>query len=322
MVGVRLRTALLLAGLMVCAPLALAPWALARPATDLDGFSAAVARSAAGTAQTQSTNWAGYAVHRSGESFRQVVGVWAEPAATCRRGHRTFSSYWVGLGGYSLSSRALEQTGTEVDCTSAGQVHAFAWFELVPAASVRVRLEVPPGDLLRGAVTVSGHRVHILLQDLTRHTAFSKALQAPDVDVSSAEWIVEAPSECLGSGRCFTLPLANFGLASFDGAEAQPVTGQPGAIADARWSRTRIRLIPHNQRFVLSHRGLGGGGKAVPSGLQSGGSGFTVSYSPLGLNSATAAPARALPAGRLVHRADVGSPRMTRNVRTPTVLPH
>ena len=35
--------------------------------------------------------------------------------------------------------------GTEVDCTSAGKAEAFAWFELVPAASVRVRLQGAPG---------------------------------------------------------------------------------------------------------------------------------------------------------------------------------
>src|ERR1700731_2996747 len=89
-----------------------------------------------------SANWAGYAVHRSGESFTQVVGTWREPTLTCRKGDQAFSSYWVGLGGYSTTAKALEQTGTEVDCTSAGKVRAFAWFELVPAASVRVRLQV------------------------------------------------------------------------------------------------------------------------------------------------------------------------------------
>src|SRR5579884_1772602 len=136
---------------------------------------------------SQSANWAGYAVHGAGESFHQVVGIWREPSTSCRPGRETFSSYWVGLGGYSAHSQALEQTGTEVDCTSQGSVRAFAWFELVPAAAVRVRLSVPPGDLIRGAVTVAGHRVLISLQDLTRHTSFIKALQTNLIDVSSAE---------------------------------------------------------------------------------------------------------------------------------------
>lgn len=312
MVGLRLSTAMLAAGLLACAPSA-----LAQPATSLDGHTTGLARTASGSAQTQSSNWAGYAVHRSGASFRQVVGVWTEPDASCRRGRRTFSSYWVGLGGYSATSEALEQTGTEVDCTSAGRAHAFAWFELVPAASVRVRLKVASGDLIEGAVTVAGRRVHIMLQDLTRQTAFSKTLHPRVVDVSSAEWIVEAPSQCVGGGRCFTLPLANFGVASFDGALAQPVSGQPGSISDARWSRTRIRLIPHDQGFVLSRPGLGNGGKAFPSGLQSAGSSFTVTYSPLAWHPAAPVPSPLPATGRLVHPAKSGF-SVTRRARPPT----
>ncbi len=230
---------------------------------------------------SQSTNWAGYAVRRTGTSFRRVVGVWTAPDPACRRGDRTFSSYWVGLGGYSTRSSALEQAGTEVDCTSTGQARAFAWYELIPAGSVRLHLGVTPGDLIRATVTVTGRRVRFALQDLTRHTTFSKVLSASVVDVSSAEWIVEAPSECVGNGRCFTLPLANFGLAGFDGALVAPLTGAAGPISDGRWTRTQIRLVPHDEGFVLSHPTLGSGGDAFPSGLQGDGSAFSVSYSPL-----------------------------------------
>src|SRR5437588_6289542 len=140
MVRLRLLTVVLAGGLLACA----SP-ALARTGT--------------------STNWAGYAIHRSGESFRQVVGVWREPSASCRPGHRTFSSYWLGLGGYSSTAKALEQAGTEVDCTFQGRVRTFAWFELVPAASVKIGLKVPPGDLIKGTVAVAGRRVRISLAD-------------------------------------------------------------------------------------------------------------------------------------------------------------
>src|SRR5947209_4898918 len=189
---------------------------------------------------SKSTNWAGYAVHAKGRSFRQVVGVWREPTLRCRRGRQTFSSYWVGLGGFSRRSRALEQTGTEVDCTSGGHVRSFAWFELVPAASVKIRLRVPPGDLIQGAVTVVGRRVEISIRDLTRHTAFSKVVRAHVLDLSSAEWIVEAPSDCFSNGQCLTLPLANFGSMGFDSALVQSTQGHVGSISDPRWRATRI----------------------------------------------------------------------------------
>src|SRR6059058_5121007 len=118
---------------------------------------------------SNSTNWAGYAVHRHGVSFQDVTGTWRQPALACQTGRQTFSSFWVGLGGYNPRSRALEQTGTEADCTRRGTVRTFAWFELVPRPSVRIRLNVPPGDLIQAGVAVAGHRVRISLRDLTRH---------------------------------------------------------------------------------------------------------------------------------------------------------
>jgi hypothetical protein len=249
-----------------------------------------------------SGNWAGYAVHRSGESFRQVAGTWREPTVTCHRGEQTFSSYWVGLGGFSTTARALEQTGTEVDCTSAGQVRAFAWFELVPAASVRVPLKVPPGDLIQGAVAVTGRQVHVSLRDLSRHTTFSRVLNARVLDLTSAEWIVEAPSACFADGRCLTLPLADFGRATFNDSMVQAAGGLLGRISDADWRTTRIRLTPTAQRDVSSNGGFGPGGGAKPSTLRSKGSAFTVSFSPPGVRAAAAGARRLLEGGRLVHR--------------------
>lgn len=250
-----------------------------------------------------SANWAGYAVHRPGVSFNQVVGTWREPTPTCRRGQRSFSSYWVGLGGFRTTSRALEQTGTEVDCTSGGRVRAFAWFELVPAASVRVPLKVPPGDLIRGSVAVRGRQVHVSLRDLTRHTGFSKVVHARVLDLTSAEWIVEAPSACLGDGQCVTLPLADFGRATFNDSMVQSAGGRLGSIADANWRTTRIRLTPTAQQDVSAHPGFGPGGGARPSTLRSKGSAFTVSFSSPGARAGAAGARPLLEGRRLIHRA-------------------
>ena len=41
---------------------------------------------------TKSSNWAGYAVHRSGVKFKKVSGRWKVPAASCAAGSRGFSS--------------------------------------------------------------------------------------------------------------------------------------------------------------------------------------------------------------------------------------
>ena len=64
---------------------------------------------------TNSSNWAGYAVHKPGVLFHTVSGTWRQPDAKCTPGAQSYSAFWVGLGGFSLNAPALEQTGTEVD---------------------------------------------------------------------------------------------------------------------------------------------------------------------------------------------------------------
>ena len=101
-----------------------------------------------------SSNWAGYAVVGAGgvtRHFTRVAGDWVEPTVDCIAGSNTYSAFWVGIGGYSQSSKALEQTGTEADCDSNGDAHYYAWYELVPHGPVTVSLSVSPGDSMRGA---------------------------------------------------------------------------------------------------------------------------------------------------------------------------
>jgi Peptidase A4 family len=227
---------------------------------------------------TQSSNWAGYAIHRDGVSFSKVIGAWRQPDATCTPGTPSYSAVWVGIGGYSITSNALEQIGTEVDCSATGRVASSAWYELVPAASQSIKLIVRPGDELNASVTVTGHKVDLTLNDLTRHRKFTKTLHASVVDVSSAEWIVEAPSSCLSDNSCQTLPLADFGTASFDLASAKSTKGHTGSIADKAWSSTKITLAPAGQHFVI-YQGPGAAlGSAAPSVLGGGGSSFKVTY--------------------------------------------
>lgn len=227
---------------------------------------------------TQSTNWAGYAIHRANLSFRRVSATWTEPGATCVAGQRSYSAVWVGLGGYSPTSDALEQTGTETDCNAAGQVVSSAWFELVPVPSRTISLRVDPGDVMRATVSVTGHRVTIDLENLTRHQSFDKTLDAPAIDVSSAEWIVEAPSQCVSQFACQALPLANFGSVSFASASATARSGVAGSIANHRWGRTKINLIAGAQRMIVARNTSDVGGTAAPSALQNRGSAFDVVY--------------------------------------------
>lgn len=226
---------------------------------------------------TVSSNWAGYAVHRSGVKFRKVVGTWTQPSAACTPGQRTYSSVWVGLGGFSVNSKALEQIGTEVDCNAEGKVVSSAWNELVPAPSRNVRMRVDPGDVMNAGVIVDGQRVTLTLEDLTRATTFTRTVHASPIDVTSADWIVEAPSQCEGTSFCQPLALADFGTASFARARAQTVGGHTGSISDRRWVTTKISLATQGQHFINGPYGASGA-RALPSALTAGGSAFSVVY--------------------------------------------
>src|SRR2546421_11977796 len=91
-----------------------------------------------------SSNWAGYALSAPAGApaapFTNVSGAWIQPAATCTVGTQTFSAFWVGLGGSSSTSQALEQVGTQANCSPNGRVTYGIWYELVPAAPVTVKL--------------------------------------------------------------------------------------------------------------------------------------------------------------------------------------
>jgi hypothetical protein len=224
---------------------------------------------------TQSSNWAGYAVHRSGVRFEKVIGTWRQPTATCTSGTPTFSSMWVGLGGFSLNAQALEQIGTEVDCTPTGQVVSSAWFELVPAPSRTIHMRVNPGDTMSASVIVHGRLVRLTLRDLTRRTSFTRSVRAKPIDVSSAEWIVEAPSECSSANSCQTLSLANFGSAAFTSVRASTTSGHTGSVSDRHWGITRITLATGQRHFI---GGPSTGAQASVSPLSARGSAFTVIY--------------------------------------------
>jgi Peptidase A4 family len=227
---------------------------------------------------TTSSNWAGYAVHRPGVSYRQVSGTWTQPNATCIPGQSTYSAVWVGIGGYKPTSDALEQIGTEVDCNQAGNTVSSAWYELVPAPSRGISFVVRPGDVIHATVTVVGHEATLELDNRTLHHTFRKRVFAPTIDVSSAEWIVEAPSECVSQFACQALPLANFGSVAFDSATATSTTGVTGSITDSRWWRTKIMLTPGAQRFIVARQTSDTAGTATPSTLQGRGSQFGVTY--------------------------------------------
>jgi hypothetical protein len=236
-----------------------------------------------------SSNWAGYAVTpldaitstipptppappvpTTPTSFTSVSGSWVQPKVSCTKSKATYAAFWVGLGGFSPTSQALEQIGTQATCTTTGKVKYSMWYELVPAASVPIRFKVFPGNAFTASVKIDGTQVTLAIRNLTRRTNFTKTLFMAEPDLSSAEWIAEAPTGCNAS-RCVQLPLARFSKLTFTKASATTSDGHTGTISDVSWSPTVISL-ENSASDPLATDTSG----ALPSPLSTNGASFAV----------------------------------------------
>lgn len=227
----------------------------------------------AGADTETSANWAGYAV-TSRKPFTSVTGRWVQPVATCNDPSPTFSAFWVGLGGFSDRSFAVEQTGTLANCSSGTPAYR-AWYELYPKPPVMLKMPVRPGDTFSATVSVSKKTVLIRIKDVTTGKLFTKKLQMARPDLGSAEWVAEAPSGCDSAGNCTTLPLTNFGTVAFSHSTAS-VKGHRGRISDPVWSETAIELhgdLPNSESQA--------GANAIPGAVGPDGGSFAVTWQEL-----------------------------------------
>jgi hypothetical protein len=267
---------------------------------------AAMPAGAAASTSTTSENWAGYVVRaKNDKRFSRVTGEWTQPAVTCANSGQTeYSAYWLGLGGDDENSDALEQIGTEANCSASGSVSYYAWYELVPSAPVKIDLTIGAGDVLAARVAVSGDKVTLVMIDRTTGRRFLKTLRMASTrpDTETAEWVTEAPSECADStlSNCATLPLADFGTVIFREAHAS-AGGYTGSIASTRFRRVAITLEssatssfgggPGGNFGGGPGGGLGAGGgqanptdissstaAATPSALSADGTAFSITY--------------------------------------------
>jgi hypothetical protein len=166
-------------------------------------------------ANTTSTNWAGYATTGGNGAFTSVTTTFTQPAVTCTSGDQ-YSSFWVGLDGYS--SNSVEQTGTEADCVGSTAEYS-AWYEMYPKFPVTYSNTVKPGDVITESVAFSGTKTYTLtLTDTTEGWSQTTTVASNKGARSSAEVIAEAPY----SGG--VLPLADFGKVAFSGSTVNGAT--------------------------------------------------------------------------------------------------
>jgi hypothetical protein len=201
----------------------------------------------------QSTNWSGYAAN--GGKYTSVSASWTEPTGTCS-GSAKYSSFWVGLDGFSSSS--VEQTGSEVDCSGRTPQY-YSWYEMYPAFPVNFSNTVRPGDHFNGSVSVSGSTYTLKLADTTQGWSHTVTASLSGAANSSAEVITEAPC-CTASGGI--LPLAHFSPVTFTSAA---VNGS----AIGNFNPTEIIMVNSSGTAKDSISALSGGNSFTATWLRS-----------------------------------------------------
>lgn len=198
-----------------------------------------------------SSNWSGYTTN--GNTYFDVKGSWTQPAVSCSAGQTAYSSFWLGIDGYTTVT--VEQIGTDADCDN-GTPRYYAWYEMYPKFPVSFSSIVRPGDHMHAEVKASGSRRFVLtISDSTRGWSHSIVQQLKIAPLGSAEWIAEAPSSATGA-----LPLADFHMVRFTNCTANGVAISNTTNPDA---------------LTMAANGVT---KAQPSSLSSGGTAFTVMW--------------------------------------------
>jgi hypothetical protein len=219
---------------------------------------------APGPVRSVSPHWAGYVTTAKG-SFTAVQATWIQPRIRCDRPDSAVA-FWVGLGGATRYAQGLEQIGTSADCSDTLVPSYSAWSEVmpVPARPIELAISVAPGDRITAQISIEGMTLALTLRNETTNEAVATETTAPILDLSSAEWIAEAPSFCLY--QCTTLPLANFGRLTFTSATASD-DAHTGPISDLAWTHQSIKLATTKKRPA-----------ALPSPLSADGRSFSIRW--------------------------------------------
>ena len=197
-------------------------------------------------ANTESTNWAGYAAVGSDDEYTSVSTTFVQPKVTCSSGDQ-YAAFWVGLDGYSSDS--VEQTGTEADCVGKTAEYS-AWYEMYPANPVTYSKTVKAGDTIVETVTYSSSNKYTLYLDDETQGWSKSTSKSGSYDRSSAEVIAEAPYD----GE--VLPLANFGTVSFT---SSTVNGSSLASSDP----TGINMATTSGTLEATTNALSGGSFSI-----------------------------------------------------------
>ncbi len=264
-------------------------------------------------ANAEAYNWSGYAVAAAtppatattptGVKVTSVSGSWVVPETICTGRQTQYAAFWIGIDGWY--SDTVEQLGTDSDCSS-GTPTYYAWYEFYPEDSYYAcptstgRGRAPasplqnlsPGDVITASVVENTNGTFTAtISAATKtgasigsfSTTYSPKRKTGTPQLSSAEWIAEAPC-CTSSGG--TLPLADFGTVTFTNATAtvNGVSGSIGAFyTDTPATWWQCAMVTQSTSLPVSYPPASNELMALPSALTgNNGSGFTDNWYSVG----------------------------------------
>ena len=176
-----------------------------------------------------SDNWSGYDV--TGGPFTAVAGTFNVPAVPVTA-NDTDTAEWVGIDGVSNSN--LIQAGIS-ETVSGGSELVYGWWEILPAPATMIpNLVINPNDQVTVAIVRQGDGNWLIqIEDLTNQQSWHNTF-AYSGPLSSAEWIVEAPTaaddmtiETLGQYSP-SVTFKNLGIGGAVSTLEQSVMNDPG----------------------------------------------------------------------------------------------
>lgn len=233
--------------------------------------------------------WSGYVLE--GGPFGLVQGQWTVPAVQPQGGSQD-SAIWVGIDGFGPTSLIQVGTDQSYSCCILGPSYS-AWYQVLPADefSVGIPYPVSPGDVMmawiaaldsNGQVTDTPPAQNvtsswiITLNNTTQHWVFSKKVSFAGT-LSTAEWIVEAPTFCSWPSPCAVTRIANYGSVAFDLMDA---VCPPAGAANCQGLGPQPPDLTHAVRLTIAQAGDSGWTYfSTPSEPDGDNDGFTAQYS-------------------------------------------
>ena len=210
-----------------------------------------------------SLDWGGYIVVSNTNKPQPVIvgvsGSWTVPEVNVSPTD-TFSSAWIGIGGYV--DQTLIQTGTRHDSVN-GSAKYSAWFELLPNYLATItNMSISQGDKIVASINLADKIKNEWTVEIVDETNGQRFKQNFVYNSSrlSAEWIIEKPTI---NGSLSSL--ADFGSITFTDSKVTMDT-KVGTISDFPFSQF---IIYNRQNTAL----------VTVSSLFSNGASFTIKYS-------------------------------------------